>query len=553
MGSLQSAVELPSNRVQWQSCCPPRPLLDGPSAPNRIAAVLVASSERLFAAATFLNRLLMKLSVFLLRVAALLALASVGSRPCVRAASASAPKPFGPLPTERQLRWHAMEFYGFLHFTVNTFTDKEWGYGDENPAVFNPTDFDADQIVRTAKEAGMAGLILTAKHHDGFCLWPSQFTEHSVKHSPWKNGQGDVVREMGDACRRHGLKFGVYLSPWDRNHQDYARPEYLTYYRNQLRELLTNYGELFTVWFDGANGGDGFYGGAREKRQIDNRTYYDWPNTRQIVRDLQPFACMFSDAGPDFRWIGNERGIAGETCWATLDMSKPNRHPGGSSEGLTQGERPGTAWLPGECDVSIRPGWFYHAKEDGQVKTPAKLLEIYYASVGRGCCLNLNLPPDRRGRIHENDIQSLREFRRILDATLAGNLAQGARFKPSAVRAPEREFAPGLVLDGKRETYWSTPDEVTTPELIVELRARATFNVVDLREHLPLGQRIEAVALDQRQDGQWVEFARATSIGNRRLIRLPKPITTDQVRLRITQAAACPAIAEFGLYAEPER
>ena len=467
------------------------------------------------------------------------------------AASTEAPKPFGPLPSARQLRWHEMEFYGFLHFTVNTFTEKEWGYGDESPAVFNPTDFNADQLVRTAKEAGMAGVILTAKHHDGFCLWPSKFTEHSVKNSPWKGGKGDVVREISDACRRHKLKFGVYLSPWDRNHKDYARPEYLTYYRNQLRELLTNYGELFTVWFDGANGGDGFYGGAREKRQIDNRTYYDWPNTWQIVRELQPFACMFSDAGPDFRWIGNERGIAGDPCWATLDMTKPNRHPGGSSDGLNSGERPGTAWLPGECDVSIRPGWFYHAKEDDKVKTPAQLLEIYYVSVGRGCCLNLNLPPDRRGRIHENDIRSLREFRRILDATFARNLAKGARFKSSTVRTPEKQFDPKLLLDGKRDTYWATPDDMKTPELTMKLRQRATFNVVDLREYLPLGQRIEALALDQWQDGQWIEFAKATSIGNRRLIRLAKPITTGQVRLRITQAAACPALSEFGLYAEP--
>jgi alpha-L-fucosidase len=483
--------------------------------------------------------------------AALLGLATTGCLSLNGAEPGVAPVPYGPLPTERQLRWHAMEFYGFLHFTVNTFTDKEWGYGDESEAVFNPTNFDADQIVRTARDAGMAGLILTAKHHDGFCLWPSQFTEHSVKNSPWKGGKGDVVREIGDACRRHGLKFGVYLSPWDRNHKDYARPEYVTYYRNQLRELLTNYGELFTVWFDGANGGDGFYGGAREKRQIDNRTYYDWPNTWKIVRELQPFACMFSDAGPDFRWIGNERGLAGEPCWATLDMTKPNRHPGGSSDGLTTGERPGTAWLPGECDVSIRPGWFYHASEDAKVKTPAQLLEIYYASVGRGCCLNLNLPPDRRGRIHENDVRSLKEFRSVLDATFAVNLAKGAKFKASAVRSPRREHAPRLLLDGKRDTFWTTPDDAKTAELALTLKQAATFNLVDLRERLPLGQRVEAFAVDQWKDGAWVECAKGTSIGNRRLLRLPTPVTTEQVRLRITQAAAGPALSEFGLYLEP--
>ena len=471
---------------------------------------------------------------------------------CLGAHGADAPAPYGPLPTPRQLAWHEMEFYGFVHFTVNTFTDREWGYGDEQPAVFNPTAFDADQIARTAREAGMQGLILTAKHHDGFCLWPSQYTAHSVKNSPWKNGRGDVVRELGEACRRVGLKYGLYLSPWDRNHRDYARPEYLTYYRNQLRELLANYGPLFTVWFDGANGGDGYYGGAKEKRSIDNRSYYDWPNTWKIVRELQPMASMFSDAGPDFRWVGNEQGIAGETCWATLDMTKPNRYPGGGSAGLNSGERPGTQWLPAECDVSIRPGWFYHAGEDAAVKTPAQLLDIFYKSVGRGACLNLNLPPDRRGVIHENDVQSLRGFRRLLDATLARNLARGARVTASNQRggAAGRAWAAAKAVDGNRSTFWASDDTVTTPELVVDLGQETAFNVVDLREHLPLGQRVEAFVVEAWRDGRWVEYAAGTSIGNRRLIRGAR-VTASKVRLRITQAAVAPAIAEFGLYAEP--
>lgn len=463
---------------------------------------------------------------------------------------AADPAPYGPVPSERQLRWHAMEFYGFLHFTVNTFTDKEWGYGDEPESVFAPTAFDPDQIVRTAKEAGMAGVILTAKHHDGFCLWPSQFTEHSVKHSPWEGGKGDVVRAIGEACKRQGIRFGVYLSPWDRNHKDYAGPEYITYYRNQLRELLTSYGDLFTVWFDGANGGDGYYGGAREKRKIDASTYYGWPETWQIVRDLMPMAVMFSDVGPDYRWVGNEKGIAGETCWATL--SPGDSTPGKTQANLSQGERPGTHWMAPECDVSIRPGWFYHAKEDDKVKTPAQLLDIYYQSVGRGACLNLNLPPDRRGLVHENDVASLREFRRLLDATFARNLAKDAKLVPSQVRGGDAKFGAANLLDGKRDTYWSTDDGVTTPELVVEFPAPVAFNVVDLREHLPLGQRIEAIALDTWQDGQWSEFAKATSIGNRRLIRTA-PVTTPKLRLRITQAAACPALSEFGVYAEPVR
>jgi alpha-L-fucosidase len=396
----------------------------------------------------------------------------------------------------------------------------------------------------------MRGLILTAKHHDGFCLWPSKFTEHSVKNSPWKGGHGDVVKELADACRRQGLRFGVYLSPWDRNHPDYGRPAYLTYYRNQLRELLTGYGDLFCVWFDGANGGDGFYGGARETRRIDNRTYYDWPGTWSIVRELMPGAVMFSDAGPDFRWVGNESGIAGEPCWATLDLSRPDRYPGGSSENLGTGERPGTSWVPAECDVSIRPGWFYHAAEDTRVKSPAQLLEIYYQSVGRGACLNLNIPPDRRGRVHENDVASLREFRKILNATFARNLAAGASLNATNIRGADSRFGPEAVLDGRLDTYWSSDDEVHTPELVLDLSGPTTFSVVELRESLPLGQRIEAFALDRWAEGAWHEFAKGTSIGNRRLIRVP-PITIERFRLRITQAPVCPALSKIGLYLEP--
>jgi alpha-L-fucosidase len=476
---------------------------------------------------------------------------SVWAVPPLPAAELAAPAPYGPLPTERQLRWHEMEFYGFLHFTVNTFTDKEWGYGDESEKVFNPTAFDADQIVRTARDGGMKGLILTTKHHDGFCLWPSQYTEHCVKNSPWKDGKGDVVKEISEACRKYGLRFGVYLSPWDRNHKQYARPEYITYYRNQLRELLSNYGDIFTVWLDGANGGDGFYGGARETRRIDNRVYYDWPNTWRIVRELMPMAVMFSDAGPDFRWVGNEAGIAGDPCWATLDLTRPGRYPGGSSEGLNSGERPGTAWLPAECDVSIRPGWFYHASEDSRVKTPSKLLDIYYKSVGRGACLNLNLPPDRRGQIHENDRKSLLEFRRILNETFATNLAAAARLTASSTRGGgAKSFAPENLLDGTRASYWATEEGVTNAELVLDLGKPATFNVVDLRECLPLGQRVEAFALDQWKEGAWQEFAKGTSIGNRRLLR-SSYVQTEKVRLRITRASAEPALSELGLYAEP--
>ena len=459
------------------------------------------------------------------------------------------PEPFGPVPSPRQLQWHDLEFYGFLHFTINTFTDREWGYGDEDPALFNPTDFDADQIVRTAKAAGMKGLILTAKHHDGFCLWPSKYTEHSIKQSPWQNGRGDVVKEIADACRKYGLKFGIYLSPWDRNHPDYGRPEYLAYFRNQLRELLTNYGPIFEVFFDGANGGDGFYGGAKETRRIDRETYYDWPATWRMVRELQPDACLFSDAGPDIRWVGNERGIAGETCWATLNAK--DFIPGRADQArLNRGDRQGANWVPAECDVSIRPGWFYHAQEDAKVRTAPNLVDIYYASVGRGASLLLNLPPDRRGQINENDQRSLREFHRILDNTFANDLAREARITASNVRGEgDRRFLPQHVIDNRRDSYWTSDDNVLTPELVLEFQHEITFNVVRLREYLPLGQRVEAFAVDVWRDGKWTEFSTGTSIGNCRLLR-EHPVTTSKLRLRILKAAACPAISEFGLFAE---
>ncbi len=464
--------------------------------------------------------------------------------------AAGDPTPYGPLPSQRQLRWHEMEFYGFIHFTTNTFTDKEWGYGDESPAVFNPTDFDAEQIVRAARDAGMKGLILTCKHHDGFCLWPSKYTEHSVKNSTWKAGRGDVVKEISDACRKYGLKFGVYLSPWDRNHKDYGKPEYLTYFRNQLRELLTEYGPIFEVFLDGANGGDGYYGGERETRRIDRETYYGWPMTWQMIHELQSEACIFSDAGPDVRWVGNERGIAGYTCWAT--SNREEFVPGRADEArLNRGDRPGTHWVPPECDVSIRPGWFYHAAEDGRVRTAQNLVDLYYSSVGRGGSLLLNLPPDRSGRIPAPDMKSLREFRAILDATFARDLARSAKASASNVRGNgSGRFSPQNLLDGRRDTYWATDDGVRTPELILELGREVTFNVVRIREHLPLGQRVEAFALDQWQDGQWKEFASGTSIGNCRLLR-SKPLTTSKIRLRIMQASVCPALAELGLFAEP--
>ncbi|MBY0435943.1 MAG: alpha-L-fucosidase, partial [Cyclobacteriaceae bacterium] len=344
------------------------------------------------------------------------------------------PAPFGPVPTAAQLAWHEMEMNAFIHFTINTFTGREWGMGSESPKLFNPSQLDASQWVSVLKEAGFKGVILTCKHHDGFCLWPSQFTNHSVKNSPYKNGEGDIVREVVDACKKANLRFGVYLSPWDRNHTNYGQSEYIAYYRNQLKELFSQYGPVFEMWFDGANGGDGYYGGKNEKRKIDGATYYDWPATLDSVRKMEPGIIFFSDAGPGVRWCGNEKGIAGETNWNTITPDTLYAGKAGIEKLLNSGSENGTHWIPAEVDVSIRPGWFYHAEEDSLVKSPERLFNIYLTSVGRGSTLLLNVPPDRQGLFHENDVNSLRGFRALLDEAFKKNLATTSRVSADSYR-----------------------------------------------------------------------------------------------------------------------
>lgn len=452
----------------------------------------------------------------------------------------SALKPYGATPSPRQWKWHQREQYAFIHFSMNTFTDKEWGYGDEDPKTFNPSDFNADQIVAAAKAGGLKGLILVCKHHDGFCLWPTTLTEHCIRNSPYQNGKGDIVREMSDACKRAGLPFGVYLSPWDRNHPDYGRPGYITYYRAQLTELCTRYGKLFEVWFDGANGGDGYYGGARETRKIDAPAYYNWPSIVALVHKLQPDACTFDPLGADIRWVGNEDGVAGDPCWPTM----PN-HPYVQSEG-NSGVRGGALWWPAETDVSIRPGWFYHADEDSRVKSPERLVQLYDESVGRGTNLNLNLPPDRRGRIADQDVKILKSFGDAIRATFAQDLAKGSVAHASAVRGRGHEAA--RVLDGNRETYWSTPDGTTTATLTLELTPGTRFDVIRLREYLPLGVRVTRFAVEAEIDGTWQQLAEKQCISAQRILRLPRPIAPRRVRLRILDAPACPAISEFALF-----
>ncbi|UIJ44311.1 alpha-L-fucosidase [Sphingomonas cannabina] len=469
-----------------------------------------------------------------------LAAGTLATAPALAAPRTAPPKPYGAVPSPRQWRWHGREQYAFVHFSINTFTDKEWGYGDESPKLFNPTDFDADQIVAAAKAGGLRGLILTAKHHDGFCLWPTTLTEHCIRNSPYKDGKGDIVREMADACRRAGLPFGLYLSPWDRNHADYGRPAYVDYYRAQLTELCTRYGELFEVWFDGANGGDGYYGGAREARKIDAPRYYDWPSIVALVHRLQPNACTFDPLGADIRWVGNEDGVAGDPCWPTMP-NQPYDQKNGNA-----GVRGGAIWWPAETDVSIRPGWFYHADEDSKVKSPERLIRLYDESVGRGTNLNLNIPPDRRGRIPDQDVRILKSFGDAIRATFARDLAKGAVAHASHNRGPD--FEPAHVLDGNRETYWSTPDGVTVSELILDLKPGTSFDVIRLREYLPLGVRVTRFAIDAEIGGAWRTLAEHECISAQRIIRLPAPIAPRRARLRIVEAPACPAISEFALF-----
>lgn len=457
------------------------------------------------------------------------------------------PEPYGPLPSERQLAWHEMEYYMFVHFTVNTFTDKEWGYGDEPESVFNPTELDCRQWAKTARDAGMKGIIITAKHHDGFCLWPSAFTEHSVKNSPWRDGKGDVVMELRKACDEYGLKMGVYLSPWDRNSAVYGTPEYLVYYRNQLRELLTKYGDIFEVWFDGANGGDGYYGGAMETRRIDNRTYYDWPNTHQIVRELQPGAVMFSDAGPDVRWVGNERGMGSITNWCLLN--KDEMYPEGDFASiLGEGHDDGNYWVPAEVDVSIRRGWFYHQSQDSLVRSPENLMELYYSSVGRNSNLLLNIPPDRRGLLHENDVKSLLAFRELREKEFATELAHGKKAVSDVSRG--KEYKASNVNDGNPETYWATPDDKTTGSVTIDLGQETEVNRILVQEYIKLGQRVQEFKAEALVDGNWKTLIDGTTVGHKIIRKFPV-VKTSKIRFTISKSKTCPLISNIELFKAP--
>lgn len=458
------------------------------------------------------------------------------------------PSAEGPTPTPEQLAWHEMEQIAFIHFTINTFTDKEWGFGNESPDLFNPSELDAEQWVRVLKETGFKGVILTCKHHDGFSLWPTKYSEHNIAKSPYKGGNGDIVREVSEACKKYGLKFGVYLSPWDRNRADYGEPSYVEYYRNQLRELFTSYGNIYEMWFDGANGGDGYYGGANEIRQIDRRNYYDWPSTLDLVKDLQPGVIFFSDAGPDVRWGGNERAEAGTTNWHTINTDTLYAGKFGIESLLNTGSEKGTHWVPLEANTSIRPGWFYHASEDSLVKSPEQLFETYLTSVGRSATLLLNVPPDRRGLFHENDIASLKGWQALLKKEFNLNLADNASVSASSYRGNSPAYAGKNVTDNNSETYWGTDDGTFTGSLEIHLGESKEVKYVLLQEYIQLGQRIKNFEISVWNGKTWDKVAAETTIGYKRIVRLDNPVHTEKIKVTVTDSKACPLISTIEIY-----
>ncbi len=460
-------------------------------------------------------------------------------------------------PSERQIALQEMEMYAFIHFTVNTFTGREWGDGKESPEIFNPEKLDADQWVSALKEAGMKGLILTCKHHDGFCLWPSQYTRHSVASSPYKGGKGDVVKEVSDACRKAGLKFGVYLSPWDRNNVLYGSgKDYDDYFVHQLTELLTLYGEVFSVWFDGACGE-----GTNGKKQ-----YYDWDRYYAAIRSLQPGACIHV-CGPDVRWCGNEAGDTRESEWSvvprrTMDTEKvASASQQSDNEEFRQrkisahdrdlGSRQALEnemeliWYPAEVNTSIRPGWFWHAHENDKVRPLEELVHIYEHSVGGNATFLLNIPPTDEGLFHEADVQRLKEFGAYLADAYGTNLLPGAQLSASPA-------AEGFGIENIREdsdaACYLPAAEGEGAEIVIRWETPKTFRRIVLKENIRMSQRVERFAVDVEADGQWQQVFEGTVIGHKRIVTLPAT-TAAALRIRVTDARVAPTITFLAVYA----
>jgi len=455
------------------------------------------------------------------------------------------------VPSPRQMRWQALELTAFFHFGINTLTNQEWGDGKEDISKFNPQLLDAEQWVKAIKEAGFKQAIITAKHHDGFCLWPSKFTEHSIKNTPYKNGKGDIVGEVANACKKYKIGFGVYLSPWDRNNPSYGSEAYNTYFVNQLTELLTQYGKVDEVWFDGANGE-----GPNGKKQI-----YDFDAWYALIRKLQPQA-VIAVQGPDVRWVGTESGVGRETEWSVLPTSEKDQEKiaslsqkevnvipalSGSYEDQDRGSRAklinatGLVWYPAETDVSIRPGWFYHINEDAKVKTPKQLMEIYFTSVGRNGVLLLNIPPNTNGMIASNDVKSLAAFGKEMKNIFSNNIAKAATVKATSGKELKAMF------DGRLSTYFTTPERETTTTIELNWPKDVRFNVLSLQENIAVGQRIEKFELAYFDGKQWINFTSGTTVGYKRLLKFDT-ITAKKVRFKILSSRLNPTLAEFGLY-----
>jgi alpha-L-fucosidase len=428
-----------------------------------------------------------------------------------------------PLPTKAQLAWHETEFYLFMHFGPNTFTGKEWGEGDEPEDIFNPAELDCRQWCRIAKEAGAKGIIITAKHHDGFCLWPSKYSKHTVRESKWKEGKGDVLKELSQACREFGLKFGVYISPWDRNHPDYGTEKYNDVFVGMMREIFQNYGPIWELWWDGANGE-----GPNGKRQE-----YDWRRYENTVRQLSPKTVVFSDIGPDIRWVGNENGFVGDPNWNFLDTAGYKRGIGApANDTLNHGNYYGKHWIPAECDVSIRPGWFYREAENSKVKSPEKLFDIYLKSVGRGANLLLNIPPDKRGLIHEADSAALMQFRKMRDENFATNLLKDA---DSYYEFSQKDlYNKPLLLRGFDTT--SAYYGINLQNFIVQLSQPVKTNCIVLREAIHLGQSIRRFSIVLYSNDKPIGEVQGTSVGRKRILTFPATtITSFRVYLEDAQ------------------
>lgn len=441
-----------------------------------------------------------------------------------------------------------MEYYAFIHYSLNTYTDQSWGYGDESLDLFNPQNLDCREWARICKEAGMKGIIFTAKHHCGFCMWPSAYTEYSVKNTPWKDGKGDVVKELSQACREYGLEFGVYLSPWDRNHPSYGTDEYITYFRNQLRELLTGYGPIFETWFDGAHGGGGYYGGAYEDRQIDRRTYYQWKETFAMARELQPGILIWNDGGDrgDLRWVGTEAGFVGETNWSQL-----NKEGEVEWNMLHYGLEGGDSWVCAEVNTSIRPEWFYHENENMKVKTVQQLMESYYHSVGRNATFLLNVPIMPDGSVHPTDEARLLEFAKARKEAFADNLAHKVKARSDKCRGNHRKFTAAKAVDGKKDTYWSLEDGEKSGSITLDFGKVVSFNRFLVQEYIRLGQRVRNFKIEYMEGDEWKSIAEATTIGYKRILYFPT-VNSRYLRFSVTDSRACPLISNIEVYRAPQ-